>query len=217
MPASIQNSSDSELVHFAQQMLTAISADPAAYGLTAAFVTELSARIDQFKTDIREQAAAQAKARSTTAAKNTSRDSLEEYMRSGRNVTKASGTSAAMIAALGLPSAYTKAPPSATVPFGSVDTSARLRHKISWTDAAAPDNKRRPRGVLGCEIWVKVGDPMPGSEKDCRFLTIDASTPYVAEFEGADVGQTAHYLLRWRRRDGTTSAWSETISATITG
>lgn len=217
MAASIQNSTDSELLQMAGQMLNAISADPAAYGLTAAFVTELSAKVDQFKTDVQEQAAAQAKARSTTAAKNASRDDLEEYLRSGKNVTKAAGTPASMIASLGLPSSYSKGPMSATVPIGTVDTSLRLRHTINWRDAAANGNKRRPRGVLGCEIWVKVGDPMPGDEKDCRFLTVDAATPYLAELDPADVGKTAHYMLRWRMRDGSTSSWSETISATITG
>jgi hypothetical protein len=217
MAASIQNSSDSELIQIAGQMLNAISADPTAYGLTAAFVTEFSARIDQFKTDIREQTAAQAKARSTTAAKNASRDDLEEYLRSGKNVTKAAGTPASMIASLGLPSSYSKGPMSATVPIGTVDTSLRLRHTINWRDAAANGNKRRPRGVLGCEIWVKVGDPMPGDHNDCRFLTVGIATPFIAKFEPENVGKTAHYMLRWLMRDGSTSSWSETVSATITG
>jgi hypothetical protein len=58
---------------------------------------------------------------------------------------------------------------------------------------------------------------MPGGEKDCRYLTIGTATPYIAEFGPADVGKTAHYMLRWRMRDGSISAWSETVSATITG
>jgi len=27
----------------------------------------------------------------------------------------------------------------------------------------------------------------------------------------------AHYLLRWRMRDGSVGAWGDTVSATITG
>ena len=217
MAASIQNSSDSELLQMATAMANAISANPTAYGLTAAFATQLSAKVDQFRSDTNEQTAAMAKARSRTAAKNASRDDLEQYIRSGRNVTKAAGTPSSMIASLGLPVSNSKVPPSATVPLGFVDTSARLRHTISWHDAATTGNKRRPRGVLGCEIWVKIGDPAPGGEKDCRFLTVDAATPYLAEFGSEDVGKTAHYMLRWRMRDGSISSWSETVSATITG
>jgi hypothetical protein len=70
---------------------------------------------------------------------------------------------------------------------------------------------------LGCEIWVKLGDTPPGDEKDCRFLTISSSPKYTAHFDRSDVGQTAHYMLRWRMRDGSTSGWSETVSATVTG
>ena len=217
MPTSIQNTPDEDLIQLAQQMVNAITADPAAFGLTAAFLTDLTTKLDTFKTDIRAQDAALAAARSATAAKNASRAGLELQMRSGRNVTKAAGTSSAMIATLGLPSSSAKAAPKATVPLGSVDTSSRMRHAINWTDAAIAGKKRRPRGVLGCEIWVKIGNPPPGDEKDCRFLTIGTSAQHFADFEPDDVGKIAHYMLRWRMRDGSTSAWSETVSATITG
>ena len=217
MPASIQNASDGELIQIAQQMLTAASADPAAYGLTAAFITELSAKLDTFRTDVKENAVAQATARSKTAKKNESRDDLEIQVRDGRNITKAAGTPEAKIASLGLPVSSARSAPKATVPIGAVDTSSRMRHAISWTDAAIAGKKRRPRGVLGCEIWVKIGDPPPGDEKDCRFLTIGTGAQCSAEFEPDDVGKTAHYMLRWRMRDGSVSSWSETVSATITG
>ena len=217
MPASIQNASDSDLIQIAQQMLNAVTPDPAAFGLTASYVTDLAAKISTFKTDLTEQIAAQAKAKSKTTAKNASHNDLEEHMLSGKNISKAAGTSASLIASLGLPVGSSKAPSAATIPIGQVDTSSRMRHVICWTDAATPDNKRRPRGVLGCEIWVKIGEPAPGNEKDCRFLTVDAATPYIADHVAEDAGKMAHYMLRWRMRDGSTSAWSETISATITG
>jgi len=58
---------------------------------------------------------------------------------------------------------------------------------------------------------------LPGSEKECVFLTLDAFTPYLAEYDAVDSNKTAHYMVRWRLRDGSVSAWGETISATITG
>lgn len=36
------------------------------------------------------------------------------------------------------------------------------------------------------------------------------------EYIGADGGKMAHYLLRWRMRYGSTTAWGETVRATIT-
>ena len=217
MPASIQNASDGELIQIAQQMVNAITSDPTSFGLTASFVADLSAKLDTFRTDVKESAVAQATARSKTAKKNASRDDLEIQVRDGRNITKAVGTPEAKIASLGLPASNSRSAPKATVPIGAVDTSSRMRHVISWTDAAIAGKKRRPRGVLGCEIWVKVGNPPPGDEKACRFLTIGTGAQYSADFEPDDVGKMAHYMLRWRMRDGSVSSWSETVSATVTG
>ena len=84
-------------------------------------------------------------------------------------------------------------------------------------DAASPDNKKRPRGSIGCEIFVKLDGPPPVDEKECTYLALDSATPYLTEYLGTDAGKMAHYMLRWRMQDGTTSAWAETLSATITG
>ena len=47
------------------------------------------------------------------------------------------------------------------------------------------------------------------------FLAVDTRTPYVAAFDGADAGKTAHYMLRWVNSRGETGPWTETASATI--
>jgi len=51
----------------------------------------------------------------------------------------------------------------------------------------------------------------------CQFPTLDAFTPYLAEYDGTAAGKMAHYVLRWRMRDGSVGAWSATVSATVTG
>jgi hypothetical protein len=64
---------------------------------------------------------------------------------------------------------------------------------------------------------VKIDGPPPGDEKDCQFLALDRNTPYLMEYDASQAGKTAHYMLRWQLRDGSRSAWGETVSATITG
>jgi hypothetical protein len=64
---------------------------------------------------------------------------------------------------------------------------------------------------------VKIGGSEPKGPSECTFLTLKASTPFLATFEGPDAGKMAHYMIRWRMRDGSTSSWGETVSATITG
>jgi hypothetical protein len=214
---SIATASDSELIDIANQVLAVLSVDPLAYGTTALVVTALDSKKDTFNTDMTSHVSKQAAAKSATELKNASRDVLEEALRSLRNVAKAAGTSDAAMAALGIPTSSGKAPANATVPAGSVNTSERLRHTINWTDAATLDNKRKPRGTMGAEIWVKLDGPPPVDEKECTFLTLDAFTPYLAEYDGSEAGKMAHYMLRWRNRDGSVNAWGETVSATITG
>lgn len=217
MSNGLGNLSDSELIDVATQVIAAMTPDPTVYGSSAAVVTQLTTDKNTFSTDLGSHVAAQAAAKAATSTKELSRDIVEAAIRSIRNVAKAAGTKQAEMDALGIPSSSGAAPSNATVPAGAVNTSERLRHTISWTDAAALDNKRKPRGVMGCEIWLKLDGPPPTDEKECTFLTLDAATPYLSEYPGTDAGKMAHYMLRWRMRDGSVSAWGETISATITG
>lgn len=216
MAKSIHSLSDNELIDVANQMGAAMNASPASYNTTAPEVAAFLTTVSTFQTNLTAQVSAIAASKAATVTKDTSRVSVENAMRSFRDAAKIIATDAQM-SALGLPSSSDPAPSNATVPAASVNTSERLRHTISWTDAATLDNKKKPRGTMGAEIWVKIDGPPPGNEKDCVFLTLDAFTPYVSEYDPADAGKTAHYMLRWRLRDGSTSAFGETVSATITG
>ena len=100
-----------------------------------------------------------------------------------------------------------------------VDTSQRLRHEIRFADEASPTSRAKPAGIMGCEIWVKVsatGEAAPSSADELSFLSLDTASPYIAEYDGANGGKTAHYMLRWVKSGGEKGPWSETISATIT-
>ena len=218
MPAdSIASLSDAALIDVATQVIAAMTPDPTVYGSTAAVVTQLTTDKNTFSTDLGAHVAAQAAAKAATSTKEASREVVETLIRNIRNMAKAFGTKQSEMDALGIPVSNNNAPSNATVPAGAVDTSERLRHTLSWTDAASLDNKKKPRGTMGCEICLKLDGPPPTDEKECVFLTLDAFTPYLAEYAGSDAGKMAHYMLRWRMRDGSVSAWGETVSATITG
>jgi hypothetical protein len=216
MADSISGVSDSELLQIAGTFHDAIATGPTNFGLTTGQVTALETLFGEYSGALTDHAQAQATAKSKTQAKTEKRFELEAMLRQLRNIAKANQTSDALMASLGLPSSSSPAPQLATQPQGVVDTSERLRHTIQFFDSAGNGNKRRPRGTMGCEIWVKVDGAPPGSEKDCTFLAIDSSTPYIAEYDAANGGKMAHYMLRWRMRDGTLGPWGETVSATIT-
>jgi hypothetical protein len=108
-------------------------------------------------------------------------------------------------------------PRAATRPVGLVSTAQRLRHEIRFFDEATPTRKAKPDGVMGCEIWVKVGTTPPTDPSECTFLALDTASPYLAEFDGADAGKTAYHMLRWVTTRGEKGPWSETVAATIAG
>ena len=218
MADTIASASDSSVIDIGTQCFNEANSNLANYpGVTQQMVDDLKTYRDQFSPEVTLHVTKQAEAKAQTQVKEAARTPFEAQIRLIRNVAKAAGASEAAMAALGIPVGDSKAPSNATVPAGQVDTSERLRHTISWTDAGTPDNRKKPRGTLGAEIWLKLDGPPPTDEKECTFLTLDAATPYLAVYEGADAGKMAHYMLRWRMRDGTTLAWGETVSATITG
>ena len=102
-----------------------------------------------------------------------------------------------------------------TRPVATIDTSQSLRHTIAFVDELTPTSRAKPPGVTGCEIWVKVGDA-PTGPGDLTYLALDTRSPYVAEYDGADVGKIAHYRLRWLSTRGERGPWSQTVSGTIT-
>lgn len=212
------NLSDAELADFAALMHGKIDASPTTYGATAAQADDLKTKKDGFTADLTVHTAAQATARARRQAKDASRDTLEAAIRFLVKQARLNGTGDAELADLGVPVGGDSAvETTATRPVGSVDTSQRFVHTVKFADEATPDSKRNPRGVLGCEIYQKIGGAPPADFKECVFRGLDTKTPYVWEFEAEDVGKMVHYMLRWRFRDESTSPWSETVSATVTG
>ena len=215
----IERAGDSELLAEATQFHATAGNAPAAFGLTPAQVAALEGAIAGFQTEYDQHVAAQATAKSKTLSKNEKRDVLEKILRELLRLVKAqSSLQESDLSALGkiTTSSYTQLS-NPTRPTGNVDTSQRLRHTINFSDEATPDQRRKPAGTIGCEIYAKYGGAPPTDEKECVFVTLDTATPYLNEFNGADAGKMVHYMMRWILKDGTRSAWSETISATVTG
>ncbi len=149
---TLANASDSELLAIATQVLAGIQALLTNFGLTAGFVINFELMRDTYDTDLTGHVAQQAAAKAQTLTKNGSRDLMEGLIRDVKSSAKNNKTPQAEIATLGIPSGSDLAPSNATVPIGQVDTSKRMEHTISFRDAAAQDTKRKPRGVMGCEI-----------------------------------------------------------------
>lgn len=213
--------SDAEFDRWQQTLLQHLGKDKAKYNVADATLTALGDAQTGWTNALNNHTNAQANAEAMRQAKDTARREFEAQLRAqARQVQNSPATTDADRAALGLTVPSTSRTPVAaptTRPVAQVDTSQRLRHTISFTDEQTPTTRRKPDGVRGCEIWVKVGDPAPTDPAQLRFLALDTASPYVAEYDGAHANQIAHYMLRWLSSRGEHGPWSQTVSATITG
>jgi hypothetical protein len=218
MADHLSNLAASEMLSAINAAATRWNANLADYpGVTQAMVDELMAVAADLDAGIGDFIAKSAAKKAARATKDEIHANAERLLRRARRIAKAGGASESAMKALGTERSTSRTRADAGMPVPRVDTSTRFQHTIHWTDDSTPDSKRKPVGAMGAEIWIKVDGGPPGDERECRFLTTAPVTPFVAHFDGADAGKMAHYLLRWRFRDGGTSTWGKTVSATITG
>jgi hypothetical protein len=105
----------------------------------------------------------------------------------------------------------------ATAPLLSVEQTGIRQHTIYFfMPGEKSSGTKKPNGVHGCKIYVKIGDLPPASIKDCALITTDTKSPYNYTHEPEDAGKKAHYIGVWVDRDDAPSPPSETFSITIT-
>lgn len=215
--------SDTEFQAWVANFVTYASVHLADLGLDITDMLSITAGKTDFDTKLAANVTAQQAAQSARQAKDDSRDTLESAIRQlVRRLQASPDVDDSERAALGITipdTTPTAAGGIDTRPVGIVDTSQRLRHEIRFADEATPTKRAKPAGVMGCEIWVKVaptGEPAPADPNELSFVAMDTASPFVTEYDGANGGKTAHYMLRWVRTSGEKGPWSETVSATIT-
>lgn len=212
-------SSDADFSTWLNNFIKYTNAHLADLGFVAADVGPLEAGTATFNTAVENSVEAQAAARGAIASRDSARANIEAIARSlvqrlqtnpnvqnsdrqslGFNVRSTSRTAVA-------------AP--TTRPVATIDTRQRLQHTISFGDETTPGSRKKPEGVMGCEIYVKLGTA-PTDPSELTYLATDTATPYTAVYDGADGGKIAHYMLRWVNRRAERGPWSQTVSATIT-
>lgn len=158
------------------------------------------------------------------AARQDKDDSKRAYEEAIRRMTRRLQVSAAVgddeRAGLGIPrrdTIRTRPAAPASNPILQIDTSSRLQLTIRFRDSDNAAPRARPKGVLGCELWIKIGGDLPQGLHDFTFLALAPCTPYIARFDGAQTNHTAYFIARWMNTRGEFGPWSTITSATIPG
>lgn len=190
-----------------------------ALGLVAGDLLPVSEAQAIWQAEFQDHVAAQAAAQDARQQKDAARATFESAIRALVARLQASpAVSDAERAGLGITIPDTIPTPvgaPTTRPILSVDTSQRLRHTIAFSDEATPTSVAKPAGVRGCEIFVKVGGAAPLDLSECTYLATDTRTPYLAEYDGSEANQVAHYIGRWVSTRAEPGPLSETVSVTI--
>jgi hypothetical protein len=119
---------------------------------------------------------------------------------------------------LGLPArddTRTAIPVPTSRPIGRLESNIGLRHIVQWADDQTPHARRKPEGVHGCELCLKIGDPAPVDDSTATHRVVDTATPYVYDFDPADAGKTAYWMLRWVNPKGEAGPWGVVVSGKI--
>lgn len=213
-------SPDGDFDTWQQAFVTYLSANAVALGLDP--LTDIPPIVSAqgvWTTDFAANASAQTAAQAARQVKDAARTAFEGVVRPlVKRIQASPEVDDGERAALGITVPDTiptpVGPPTSRI-VATVDTSQRLQHVIHFVDFLKPTSKAKPAGVMGAEIWLKIGDPVPLDPSELKFLAVDTRTPYTTDFKGADGGKTAHYMLRWVNTKGENGPWSETASATI--
>lgn len=221
---------DKDFIDWLNVFVPYVNANSTPLGLGGSDVSMLSGQKIALETAYTQNNAAQQAAQAARQNKDTARDCVEGTVRMlVRRIQANPAVTDAQKMAMGItvkdntPTAAmgaAAATSGASRPIGVVDTSQRLRHEIRFMDENTPTSRAKPANAMGCEIWVKItetGAAAPKGIEECTFVALDTATPYVAEYEGAYAGKTAHYILRWAYKGGEKGPISEVVSATIVG
>jgi hypothetical protein len=209
---------DASFQAWQNQFVTYANANLAALGLVAADMTPVTAAQATWSTAFPAHVAAVNAAKAAKQSKDEARAAFVGVIRPlVRRLQASALVSDAEKASLGITVAQEPTPigPPTAAPMVTIECGTRLQHSLRFVDAANPTRRGKPAGVLGVEIWNKVGTTPPTSEAELRFVAVDTSAPYVMSFDSADGGKTNYVWMRYVSPTGERGPWSEQAAATI--
>jgi hypothetical protein len=223
LPADYIPGDDPAFDGFQSAFRAYVNANAAALGLAPGDPdqAEMNSEGTAWDTEYPAHLAAQAAATGAKQTKDNRRGTYEIVIRRlAQRFQESSAVDDAALAAMSLTIRDTKPRPIAdptSRPVGKANTSQRLEIGLTLTDEATPTSRAKPFGVVGCNIFMKLGGTAPTDLSQCEFIGFATRTPFTEEFDGTQANQTAHFILQWVDTRGGVGPISETVSATVPG
>jgi len=191
-------------------------------GLDESMILELQLALGGWNASYAQQLAALAAARGATQAKLGARERLETVARKVSGFIQAyPATTDSVRANLGITvkglgtrhqALAEKAPRIAA------EQAARLTHRLRFVPAEGTEGIKKPRGVIGAELYVALAAPHappPEQESDYRYVRAITRDGVRVTYAAEQAGLVAHYRARWLTRTGDVGGWSGDTAAMV--
>jgi hypothetical protein len=198
-------------------------------GLDESMILELQLALGGWNASYAQQLAALAAARGATQAKVGGRERLETVARKVSGFIQAyPATTDAVRANLGITvrgtgergagfgirdSAF-----GVRAPRIAAEQAARLTHRLRFVPAEGTEGIKKPRGVIGAELYVALAPPHappPEQESDYRYVRAITRDGVRVTYAAEQAGLVAHYRARWLTRTGDVGGWSGDTAAMV--
>lgn len=208
-----------DLAAFARRFANGLSEIAPAINIKTELTDELESSVGELENVLDEHAAAQLQMKSLTQKKARIIKQVKERLKkSNKEVRGKSETTEAQLRLLGLKvydSTHTAARIPETAPYLLIEIEKNRRHTLRVRDREDVGSRAKPRGVLGAEIWMRIGDEGILSEENYRYLGMTTNGSFTFQHDAENTGKQAYYVARWLNRKAERGGWSDTVSATI--
>jgi len=217
---------DADAVNWANTFAATLTADPAAYMLTAGDASACQAAADGF-------AAAYAlgggtyhspvnpatKTVQTTQDKVDARVVMEQTLRPyAQQISRNAGISGAAKLAIGVnprTSNPTPVPDPTTFPNMQLIAGAPLTLKLQYRDNGAVTGKAKPFGAIQLQVFAMTSETPITDPAEIAYFGTATKSPFLLNFGGEDANKVCYVTCRWITRTGKIGSFGPILHATV--
>jgi hypothetical protein len=218
-----------DLVNWADNFSTLITASPATYGLIAGDAVTIAAVVADWDTAYAAGTDPSTRTPVTVGAKNTAKLAMLPVLRTYASQVRLNpgvANSDKLALGLNLPNNNPQPIPAPnTAPVLTIISAQVLRHVMKYRDEVAqPTSRAKASNAIGMELYRGVSSIPLTDPLTCLYYGAMVKVPFNSDFDQADAGKLATYFGRWVNRAGSagnnialTGPWSAALTQTVVG
>lgn len=196
-----------------------ISANPAAYELSAIDASTISTAVTEFSDALSVSSYVPTRTQDTVNIKDTKRNSAESLCRQyALQIKVNNGISDALKLAIGVRPVNESREPiyvPQTSPLLNIVANTPGAQTVRYADSFDPEKRGKPFGAASLQLYLAIGETPIDDEAQAAFYGNFTKNPVAVAFDEADNKKVATYFARWQGKRGDVGPWSLPISMTI--